>query len=199
MRAPMPESRGPEEHPEFREVPRSVREVGYLRDVVRWGPVIGGTFAAISIMVVLTILGVAVGLASIGPGGTVTSTLTTAWAIWSAISMIIALFFGGWLAARTSWGTGTFSGIVDGSLVWATTLLIALFLTGFGVASALGPVLGQFNLFGVGGPAAPGAIAPDIAGSAFWAFIGLVVSYIAALAGGLFGVRQEEHVVPPRV
>ncbi len=196
MRAPMPEPREPEEHAEFRELPRPVREVTYHRDIVRWGPVLGGTFAAISIMLVLTLLGVVVGLASVGPGGVISSTISTAWAIWSAISMIIALFFGGWLAARTSAFTGPFSGIVDGSLVWATTLLLALFLTGFGVAAALGPVLGQFNLFGVPAPG-PGIVA-DVTTSAIWALIGLVVGYLAAVAGGLFGSRQEEDLTDVR-
>ncbi len=107
--------------------------------------------------------------------------------------MIIALFVGGWLAARTSAFTGAFSGIVDGSLVWATTLLLALFLTGFGVAAALGPVLGQFNLFGITGPGL-GGVTPNIVMSALWTLIGLVVSYVAAIAGGLLGARHEEEV-----
>ena len=196
MRSPMPEPYEREERPEFREVPRPVREAGYYRDIVRWGPIIGGTFAAISILVVMTVLGLLIGLATVGPGGAVTGTNVTIWAIWGAISMIVALFFGGWLAARTSVFGGTFSGIIDGSLVWATTLLIALFLTGFGASAVLGALLGQ-----LGTPGAPGAIAPpgaaiDVTASALWTFIGLIVSYGAAVAGGLFGTSQEE--VSPR-
>ncbi len=110
--------------------------------------------------------------------------------------MIIALFLGSWLAARTSAVVGVFSGVVDGSLVWATTLLITLFLTGFGVAAALGPVLGQLTMFGVTTPKVPRGVTPSLTASALWAFIGLVVSYFAAVAGCLFGASQEEYTDP---
>lgn len=190
MHAPMPERYEPEEHSEFREVPRPVHEVAAHRDIVRWGPILGGTFAAIAIMVVLTVLGLLFGLAAVGPAGTITTPLTTLWAIWAAVSMIIAFFLGGWLAARTSAFSGTFSGVLDGSLVWATTLLLALFLTGFGAVSALGPLFGQFTLFGITSPLPPG-ITIDFTASALWTLLGLVVSYVAAVVGGLLGSSQE--------
>lgn len=106
--------------------------------------------------------------------------------------MIVALFFGGWLAARTSAFIGTFSAIVDSSLVWATTLVVGLFLAGLGVASVFGPLGGLLGLPTVAGAPAPGT--PALIGTAgIFAFIGLVIGYVACVLGGLWGTSQEEH------
>lgn len=200
MRSPAPEPHEREREvrpeyremrPEYREVPRPVREVEFHPDLVRWSAILGGTFAALGTMIVLAVLGALIGIGGAATaGGPVVADPTTV-GIYATISMIIALFFGGWLAARTSATVGGMSGIVDGSLVWATVLVIALFLTGFGVASILGGGLGQFNVFAA---PAPGMV--DIAGSALWTLVGLILSYAAAVLGGIVGANQEETTYP---
>lgn len=182
-----PEERYPTERyearPEFRVVPRTMRDIADEGDVVRWGPVLGGMVSAMGIMLVLTVLGVAVGLADIGPGG-IAAIDPTNWGIWAAASMIISLFVGGWLAARTSVFGGAFPGIVNASIVWASFLFVTLFLAGVGISAASGPLGGLFPT-----DLTPGATPlPDAAASsALWAFIGLVISFGAAVAGGYWG------------
>src|SRR5665213_2160558 len=97
-----------------------------------WRAIIGGTVAAIGIHLLLTTLGVGVGLA--------TFSLTTdinagthfsigAAIIWT-ICAWIALWFGGVIAGRFS--HSVHSGFVHGVLVWSLTLIISFLLLSLG-------------------------------------------------------------------
>ncbi len=169
--------------------PRETREE-YHPDLVRWNAILAGTVAAIGILVASIVLGGAFRLGS-----------TTSWGIWGGVTLIIALFVGGWLAARTSAPGGTFSGLVDGSVVWATTLIALLFV----VTAALSTPLAQGMISSLVGRVFLNALlqqlnpfaepaAPTAANVALWSFVGLVLSYIAAVLGGWFGASQEESL-----
>jgi ABC-type transport system involved in multi-copper enzyme maturation permease subunit len=98
-------------------------------DRVRWGPIIAGLFAALSLLALLSILGVAVGLSSYDPGDDM-SRFRVGAGVWGAISMLLAFFFGGWLTARTAALRGTHNGLLNGALVWAVAIpLMAYILT----------------------------------------------------------------------
>jgi len=68
------------------------------RDRVRWGPVIAGLLAAITVFVLLTILGAAIGATTLqANGGTAngnTDQYGMAAGIWGAASAVIAFFIG---------------------------------------------------------------------------------------------------------
>src|SRR3954468_14152661 len=59
--------------------------------LVEWAPTWAGMFVALAILILLSSLGVAIG---IGSGA-------TAAGIWGAISVIIGFFVGGWFTGRT--------------------------------------------------------------------------------------------------
>jgi hypothetical protein len=88
-------------------------------------------------MLLLSILGLAIGASAFEPG-TDGSDWGTAAGIWGAISAIVALFLGGWIAARTAAVGGNFAGMINGFLAGAATLLIVLWLTTTGVTNLLG-------------------------------------------------------------
>lgn len=184
-----PEMRRPEEFPRPIERPEGFRRTGEMlelrRDLVRWGPVFAGTVVALSTIVLLTILGAGIGL-SAGPTGT---DFGSAAGIWSAIVVLIALFVGGWVAAATSAVGGKPEGMFNGVMVWATLLVISLFLTAFGLGALLGAMT-QFGLF-----AAPPAVGgPNLVATAWGTFIALLVGLGVAALGGYLGAR--ELVVP---
>ncbi len=70
-------------------------------DLVRWGPVIAGIFAALATLVTLTILGIAIGSATYEAGDNL-GDIGLGAGIWGAISVLISFFVGGLLAARTA-------------------------------------------------------------------------------------------------
>ncbi len=98
-------------------------------DRVRWGPIFAGLVAALSLLALLSVLGVAVGLSAYDANDD-TSRFRVGAGIWGAISMLLAFFFGGWLTARTAALRGTHNGVLNGALVWAIAIpLMAYILT----------------------------------------------------------------------
>lgn len=113
-------------------------DVMTVKDRVRWGPILAGLLTTIASMLVLTILGLALGTSAFKPGDT--HGLGTAAGIWGAISAIISFFLGGWVAAKTASVGGSGSGLLNGFMVGATALALILWLTGSGLGNLLGTV-----------------------------------------------------------
>jgi len=109
-----------------------------VRNRVQWGPIIAGLITGIATLMVLSILGLAIGTSAFEPGKS--DGLGTAAGIWGAISAIIAFFLGGWVAAKTAAVGGRGSGMINGFLVGATVLALVLYLTTTGLSNLLGTV-----------------------------------------------------------
>ena len=105
------------------------------RDRVRWGPIIAGLFASLCTLVVLSVLGIAVGASTYDPGDPA-RTFGIGAGIWAGISALIAFFVGGWLAARSAAVRGHGNGTLNGAMVWITAIPVMLFLLGGGLWSA---------------------------------------------------------------
>lgn len=104
---------------------------------VSWGAVFCGLFTALSTMIVLTVLGIAIGLTASG-ADTALSDIGIGAGIWGGLSALISFFVGGWMAA---WSRPTIqegNGMLQGALVW----MVAVVLLFYGVASGIGSALG---------------------------------------------------------
>jgi hypothetical protein len=108
-----------------------------VRDRVQWGPIAAGTITSLVTLLVLTVLGLAIGASAFEPG-TDASDWGTAAGIWGGTSAIAAFFLGGWVAARTAAVGGRFAGMMNGLMAGAATLLLLLWLTTTGVTNFLG-------------------------------------------------------------
>ena len=106
-------------------------------DLVRWGSVIAGLFAALSTLATLTVLGIAIGAGSFTPGQSL-GNLGIGAGIWGAISALIAFAVGGWIASRTAAVTGHSNGILNGAAVWFVAIPLLLYVLGGGIGSLLG-------------------------------------------------------------
>lgn len=104
------------------------------KDLVRWGPVIAGLFAALSTLAALTLLGVAIGASAFEPGAEARNFGIGA-GIWGAITALIAFFVGGLIAGRTSAVKGSNSGIMNGAMVWFVTIPLLLYSLGSGLSA----------------------------------------------------------------
>jgi hypothetical protein len=194
-------------------------------DQVRWGPIIAGLVVALSTQLVLSALGVAVGAGSIGDSGaprTDAGGVGVNIGIWSIISLLISLFAGGWTAARTAGRMSRNTALLNGAILWASTLALSAWLLSSGVSGAFGVAASnagnvinqvtQTNPNAV--PTTPGQAASkvptitaqqtrDIAGNTAkvsWSFVfGSILGLVAALIGSAVGHRSPRmNTLPER-
>lgn len=97
-----------------------------VRSRVSWGAIMGGATIALAVYFLLSLLGVAIGLSFSDDVNR--DNLSTGAAIWSFVSLIIALFFGGWVSTQCTAGENRTEAVLYGVIVWAvtSTLLVAL-------------------------------------------------------------------------
>jgi hypothetical protein len=174
-------------------------------DRVRWGPIFAGLVVALSVQLVLSALGAAIGLTNISDSGAPRSNadnVGTAVGIWAIISLFIALFVGGWVTSRAGGPMNRNTALLNGAILWATTLAMSAWLLSSGVSGAFGLIasnageaLNQAQQNGADLPTSvPNVTAQqtrDAAGNAAkvgWSFalgslLGLVASMIGASAG----------------
>jgi len=113
---------------------------------ISWGGVFGGVLAGIGALLLLSSLGLAIGVSAVDPRNPDGSTLGTGAAIWTALTLLVALFVGGWASTRLSMLWERTTAIFEGALVWVLSMIIILYLTASGiglVASAATGILGQ--------------------------------------------------------
>ncbi|WP_017716925.1 hypothetical protein [Kamptonema formosum] len=172
-------------------------------DRVRWGPIFAGIVVAISTQLILSALGAAIGL-SVGAAGSDARAVGTGLGIWSIISLLIALFLGSWVMARTCGPMNSKTAMLNGAILWATTLAVSAWLLASGVSGAFGVVAS--NAGEILNPAqVPGGAdlnAPNIdavqarniarnSAQAAWGFIfGSLLGLIASLIGASLGARK---------
>lgn len=178
-------------------------------DRVRWGPILAGLVVAVSTQLVLSGLGAAIGLTGIANSGAPrTDALGTGTAvgIWSIISLLIGLFVGGWVMSRSCGPISKSTALLNGAILWATTLAVSAWLVSSGVAGAFGVVASNageiVNQAQQGGATVPPDatnVTPqetrDIAGDAAkvgWAFaFGSLLGLLSTLIGSSLGVRRH--------
>jgi hypothetical protein len=101
-------------------------------DLIRWGPILGGLFAALATLITLGVLGLAVGLSAYDANDPLGAFGIGA-GIWSAITALISFFVGGWVAARSAAFAGRTSGIFNGAMVWFVAIPLLVYLLGSGL------------------------------------------------------------------
>src|SRR5918992_1818802 len=97
---------------------------------ISWPAVFASLAVGISVMLLLTLAGVAVGISVVEPGADSPRAITIGAATWQTISMLIAALVGGYVAARLSGLRRSADGILHGAVSWgATTVLYAALAT----------------------------------------------------------------------
>jgi hypothetical protein len=182
-------------------------------DRVRWGPILAGLAIAVATQLILSALGAAIGSSFLAGSGAPRSNaggVGTGVGIWAIISLFISLFIGGWVTARSCGPMSRSTAILNGAILWATTLAIGSWLLASGVSGAFGvvasnagSVVSQVNRGAVNVPTnAPNITAQqarDIASNASnvgWSFvIGSLIGLAASIAGASTGTRRPRERV----
>src|SRR5436190_4905002 len=180
------------------------------RDRVRWGPIWSGFFTAVTTMILLGLLGLAVGLTTVNAGtaaaaGGPPAQTGAAAGIWGGISAIIAFFLGGMVAAWTAAVFDRKWGMWNGLMVFLFALPIMLWLATQGLSAVLGTVANYGLGFNPGAvqnaagqaqgaasnPANVAQTAAQLRNGAWGALIGALLGLIAAGLGGIVGTRRQ--------
>lgn len=166
-----------------------------LRDLTHWGPIWAGVIGSFAVLILLTLLGLGIGLATIDPAAVIG--IGEPAFIWGAIILLLSYFVGGWIAGRTSSYRGTTtSAFFLGSLVWALSVVLLVLATTLGFAGVLGAVVAPFNLVLAPGVTPAQAIAAA-ATTAIWSFLVLLIAWAVAFGGAYVGTKsmisEEEY------
>ena len=178
------------------------------RDRIRWGPVLAGLVTTLASMLVLTVLGLAIGLSVFEPtsdGGDV----GTAAAIWSALSALVSFLLGGWVAGKTAGVRGDDNALLNGFMVGAAALALTLWLASMGVGNLLGGIgnnideiarVGRDQFANVDTQATAqnarntATDAYDEARNGAWGTLAaMALALGASTVGGLLGHRSQDH------
>lgn len=111
---------------------------------VRWAGVTSGWVMALGTILLLTALGLAIGLTSIGDPrtGVPTTGLGRGAGMWGGITLLIAFFLGGMISTRVTDRPDRGGAVIHGMLVWTLTSVFLIWLLGQGIS------FGLSNLFG---------------------------------------------------
>jgi hypothetical protein len=195
---------------------RSTVAVADYHDRVRWGPIFAGLAITLSAELVLSALSTAIGATNIAGSGAPRSNaddVGLAVGVASTVSLLISLLVGGWITARTCGPMKKRTGLLNGAILWATSLVISAWLLSSGVSGAFGvvasnaaPLLNQAEQNGINVPNVPANVprptaqqTRDIASNlskGSWAFaIGSLLGLGATLVGISIGTR-EPNITP---
>lgn len=126
---------------------RSALSVSSTLRGVSWSSIFAGVVAAIAVELLLNLLGIGVGAATINPQqGETGHGLAIGAAIWFVISSIISLFIGGWIVGRLAGTSNKKDGALHGFVTWALASLVLFYLLSTAIGGLLGgaaSVLGQ--------------------------------------------------------
>jgi apolipoprotein N-acyltransferase len=112
---------------------------------ISWGSVFAGAMIALATQLVLTLIGAAIGLATLGPatGQSPSGTaLGLGAAIWLVITSLVSLFLGGYVSARLG---GTFNGWLHGLTTWGTVIMMTMLLLTTAAGGLIGTASGLAN------------------------------------------------------
>ncbi len=190
-----------------------VQPVGDYHDRVRWGPIVSGLFVALASQLILSALGAAIGATSIANSGAPRSNLgdvSQAVGWWAILSLLISLFIGSWVMARACGPMNRSTALLNGAILWATTLALSAWLLTSGVTGAFG--LAASSASSIAGGALPQTGIPNVnpanipspnvtaqdtrniadgAAKAGWSFVlGSLLGLVSSLIGAAVGTRS---------
>lgn len=116
------------------------REGNFSIKRISWSAVFAGVLVVIVAQILLTLLGLGIGLSTIDPvtEQNPTSGLGTGSAIWYIISSLLSLFVGGWVAGRLAGAPRLFDGVLHGVLTWCLATLITIYFLTTTIGSLIG-------------------------------------------------------------
>ncbi|GGD26716.1 hypothetical protein GCM10011335_32260 [Aureimonas glaciei] len=120
---------------------------GTLRRI-SWGAIFAGAILTLVVQIMLALLGVGIGTATLDPAGNGSpdlSTLGSASGLWTMGTVLIATFVGALAAARLAGSPEKADGLLHGIITWATSTLVIVYLLTSGVSAVIGGTFGALG------------------------------------------------------
>lgn len=163
-----------------------------VEDRLRWGAVWAGLLTALTVFVLLSLLGLAIGVSIVNGGralatGKVPSDAGHRAAFWLGLSGVLSFLIGGYVAGRAGVVFTRGRAALHGSMVFVLALPLLVLLAGQYASGNLGGLgIAMHDNLGLLQTTATGA---TVRNAAWWTLIGLVVAWIASALGGACGAR----------
>jgi len=187
--------------------PAVVGRVTEYHDLVRWGPIISGLLVSLATQLILSAIISAFAAGAVEGSGaprTIAPNAAGNAGLWSTIALLISLFTGGWVTARACGPMNRNTALLNGAILWATTLAVSSWLLASGVtgafgvaASNAGEVINQVQQ--QGGVNVPQAnitaqqareTAANLRSGLWWFVFGSLLGLIASMIGAVTGARS---------
>ncbi|MEH1938532.1 MAG: hypothetical protein V7L14_33475 [Nostoc sp.] len=187
--------------------PVVVSRVAEYHDLVRWGPIISGLLVSLATQLILSAIIGAFAAGAVEGSGAPRSIAPNAAGnagLWSTIALLISLFTGGWITARACGPMNRNTALLNGAILWATTLAVSSWLLASGVSGAFGvaasnagAVINQVQQ--QGGVNVPQAnisaqqareAAGNLRSGLWWFVFGSLLGLIASMIGAVTGSRS---------
>ena len=117
---------------------------GLARPRISWGAIFAGLVVATVLQVVLSLLGVAIGLAALDPNSSAKS-FGIGTGIWALLTALISMFVAGSTTGRLAGVLERRDGFLHGVVLWGLSTLLAVWLISRGLGALFG---GALNLTG---------------------------------------------------
>jgi len=111
-----------------------------VRSRVSWAAIAAGAMIATATYFVLTLLGVALGLEVAMRGAS--ARLGSGAAIYAIVTLLLAMFFGGWATSRLAVGESKLEAVLYGIILWGALFLGLIWLFSAGVRTGFGAMVG---------------------------------------------------------
>ena len=115
---------------------------------VNWGAILAGVAAGLILQLLLNMLGLGFGLATLDPGtgdNPSAAGFGVGAAVWWVLSGIFASFTGGWIAGRLAGKPKESTAGIHGVISWAVTALIVIYMLTSAVSGIVGGALGALG------------------------------------------------------
>ncbi len=150
-------------------VTTAIHEGGHTHTRISWAAIIAGVILVVAVQMLLSMLGLGVGLGLVSPNTNGTpdaSSFGIGAGLWWLVSSLVALALGGYVAAWLGGLTTRFDGLLHGIMTWAIATLLTFYL----LTSAVGGLIdGAFSVVGSGLSSAGSgvaSVAPKLADAA---------------------------------
>jgi hypothetical protein len=171
---------------------------GSVASRVSWGALLAGAAVGIAVYSVLAMVGVAVGLSVTDDASS--DTVSVGAGVWAFVSLLIAMFFAGWVTTQCTVGENQTEAVLYGVIVWAVTSSILFWSAAAGLSLGYSAILDRHRLndreaSAALDPVRATATQPQVdpaardrmQAAAWWTLGSTVLSLISAIAGALLG------------
>lgn len=116
---------------------------------VRWGGVSSGVGIVLGTLLLLTALGLAIGITAVGDPRTATDTTASSLGIgagiWAGLTLLIAYFAGGLVSTRVTDRPDRGGALIHGALVWTLASVFLLWIISQGISFGVSSLFGAFG------------------------------------------------------